>query len=470
MKALRFARAVAIGVAASFLAVGLAHFLIAWACRVEAPAVSVKRGVAARSGGVRRLGDSFVVERGGLLEVHLRGDPENIGYAHASLLYPEMVENEGILLEELRRAVPNALLRGALLDLAQFRYRKLGEGMSAERRAEIAGGALAFAPDPYRSTFPTYQRFVYLNALYDIALSFEHSPLVGCTTFAFSGARSAHGGSILARAFDFEIEILDRKKALFFVEQTGRIPFASVAWPGLVGVVSGMNREGVAVVVHGGRAGPTRAHGEPVVHSLRRMLSTARSTEEALQTLSRSAPLVSHILVVSDAAGRAVRVERVPGATDHVIPLAEAEAVTNHFKGPAATDAKNQRVIQGTSSVDRKRRADELVGRTARPLTAGAAVALLRDRRGVGDRELPLGDRRAIDALIATHGVVMDTSRRTLWASEAPHLLGRFVAFDLTLWLSRDYDPERAPEPPTIAADDLLVSGAYAHHTATSRR
>ena len=44
------------------------------------------------------------------------------------------------------------------------------------------------------------------NALYDIALSFEESPLIGCTTFAFGPERSPSGGAVLARAFDFEVD------------------------------------------------------------------------------------------------------------------------------------------------------------------------------------------------------------------------------------------------------------------------
>ena len=63
----------------------------------------------------------------------------------------------------------------------------------------------------------------------------------------------------------------------------------------------------------------------------------------------------------------------------------------------------------------------------------GLGVALLRDRKGLGDAVLALGDRSAINALIATHGVVMDTKQRVLWVGESPHLLGRFVAFDLKI-------------------------------------
>lgn len=452
-----------LGLCALFGLLIAVHVVVRRSCRIEAPVVRVPEGRYSRGTGVRSFEASFVLNRRGLLEVHLRGDPIEIGYAQARLLYPEMVENEGVLFDSFREAVPTSLLRYALLDLAQIRYRNVANGFSADRRAEIAAGALAFQPDPYADMFPTFQRFAYLNALYDIALSFEHSPLVGCTTFVFSGDRAAGGGSILARAFDFEIDIFDRRKAVFFVRETGKIPFASVAWPGLVGVVSGMNLEGVAVVVHGGRAGETRTEGEPVVHALRRVLSTARTTDEALRALSEREPLVSHILILTDGAGHAVRVERVPGKPNYVVPLATAEAVTNHFVGPAATDPKNLAVRDGTSTVPRKKRADELVRGSTAPLDAAGAVALLRDRRGEGGRELPLGDRRAIDALIATHGVVMDTGRRVLWVSEAPHLLGRFVAFDLTKMLVPEYDAWKA-EFPSVPADELLTSGSYSRH------
>jgi len=50
-----------------------------------------------------------------------------------------------------------------------------------------------------------------------------------------------------------------------------------------------------------------------------------------------------------------------------------------------------------------------------------------------------------------------------LWVSEAPHLLGRFVAFDLRRLLSPDYDPERDTEAPaSLPEDPLLTSGQYA--------
>jgi hypothetical protein len=88
-------------------------------------------------------------------------------------------------------------------------------------------------------------------------------------------------------------------------------------------------------------------------------------------------------------------------------------------------------------------------------------LALLRDRSGPGDTPLPLGDRRAIDALIATHGVIFDTQSKTLWVSESPHLLGRFVAFDLTHALADDYEPSSSALP-ALPADPLAAESVNA--------
>jgi hypothetical protein len=305
-----------------------------------------------------------------------------------------------------------------------------------------------------------------------MALSFEHSPLIGCTTVTLGGDALEAGGGILARAFDFEVdEVFDRHKAVFLIQEEGKIPFASVAWPGLVGVVSGMNESGVAVVVHGARGGSPEAVGEPVVHALRRVLSTARDTDEALRALAEQPAMVSHILILSDERGRAAAVERVPHQPNFVRFLPSKAATTNHFEGPGAADPKNLNVRAQTSTLPRRTRADELLARLpARLSTSDAvndAIALLRDRKGPGDQDLALGDRSAINALIATHGVVMDTKHRVLWVSESPHLLGRFVAFDLKRVFAPGYDPEQVPELPKSGEDPLLTSGDYARFQAT---
>ena len=124
------------------------------------------------------------------------------------------------------------------------------------------------------------------------------------------------------------------------------------------------------------------------------------------------------------------------------------------------SDPKNLRVRAETSTLARRERLDERLQSLGKGASVADAVDILRDRTGPHGEHLALGDRRAIDALIATHGVVIDATARVLWVSEGPHLLGRFVRFDLARLLSDGYDPRTDPDAHAIVAipaDPLLL-------------
>lgn len=383
---------------------------------------------------------------GKLEEVRLVGTASQIGQAHATLLKAEMDRTEEVVWGLFRQHVSSRLARALLLDMARLRYADLDSELGSDRRQEIAAQAAAYQPDPFDSELPTYQRFVFLNALYDISLSFEQSPLIGCTTFT---GKTASGAGMLARAFDFEVHpIFDKEKIVFLVREDGKLPFASVAWAGLVGVVSGMNSEGVSVVVHGARAGEPGVVGEPVVHALRRVLSEAHSTKEAVALLAEREPLVSHLVILNDARGDARVVERVPGQPNIDRGLEGAACVTNHLEGPSSKDPKNRRVREITSTLPRRKRGDELTAEQGpTPLTPEIAADWLRDRKLAGGQSLERGDRRAIDAGIATHAIIADSGAHRLWVSEGPNLDGDFVAFDLEQLLASDYVPDAGEAP-----------------------
>ncbi|MBI5536087.1 MAG: hypothetical protein HY898_25425 [Deltaproteobacteria bacterium] len=395
------------------------------------------------SNGIRRAGQSYVKRHGRILQVGLVGSPAEIGNAHASMLHAEMVESEAALWSVFGRIAPWWPLRAALIDLSRWRFRQLALHYPQARIDELAAAAQAFRPDPFDDELPTWQRFLYLNALYDIALSFEHSPLIGCSSVVLSGQRSAQGHTLLARNFDFEThEVFDLGKAVLLVRENGKVPFASVAWPGLIGVVSGMNARGVGIVVHGARALHSSAEGEPVLLTLRDALAESETADQAAALIAARNPMVSHLVLVADASGASLVIERAPGAAAHIRRATETLALSNHFEGPLADDPANIRVRERTSTIDRRARLEELVGSLQHPATVRDLARILRDRKGAGGRELAAGDRRAIDADIATHGVVMDLSERKLWVSEGPHLQGRFVRFDVQRLLEDSYDPE----------------------------
>jgi isopenicillin-N N-acyltransferase-like protein len=435
-----------LALAGAVAALAVCHAILPSATRIEAPAVAVPAEAGARG---------WTGVRGGLRVVLLEGGPEALGAENARLQRAAMISEENLLWADFERFVPWRPARWLIEDYSRLHYRHLASGVPDARRRELAAQALAFEPDPMAGRMPTYQRMLFMHALYDIALPFEHSPLLGsrdtaplstrmgCTSFAFP---SSQGHTLFARAFDFEAdEVFDREKVVYLVREDGAVPFASVAWPGFVGVVTGMNAEGVALVAHGGRAGEPRAEGMPAAFSLREALSRAHSTDEAAAILAAQPVMVSHIVFVADGAGHLARVERAPGRAAYVRRDEGAAWVTNDFVGPLASDPANARVRATTTTVDRGDRIaallEDVMRGPAEGRTPERALAMLRDHECEHARGCPPGDRRSIDARIATHGVVADTTSKTLWVSAGPHLAGPFVRFDLATMLAPGFDP-----------------------------
>jgi hypothetical protein len=482
MSRLRRVGKIVVGVVAALV---LARFGCRAATSIEPPAVDVHREPLVRAGALTRYGQSWLRRRGTIWEAGLAGASVDRGLAVSTLLRRPMIDDEQAMYDAFAKGVPFAPARWLLMELGRVKFRGVDRGIPRTYQEEIAGIAQGFAPDPFEKILPSYHRFVFLYAVYDIALSFERSPLIGCTTFTVppskeppsDGAatasddpieRTTAGHALLARAFDFEAgDVFDRDKVVFLVREPGRIPFASVGWPGFVGVVSGMNREGVAVVVHGGRAGTPRTAGIPVVFSLRETLATAKTVDEAVATLSSHEVLVSHIVIVTDPSGRSAVVERAPGVAAHVRWSQEKLATTNHFEGPLAGDPRDLEVRAKTSTLARRQRGDAIVAKMPGAPGVRTLVDALRDRRGPDGEPIPLGDRRAVDALIATHGVVFDATAKAIWVSEWPHLLGRFVRFDLAKLLADGFDPATDPSAAggegfaAVPADPLLTSGEW---------
>jgi isopenicillin-N N-acyltransferase like protein len=208
------------------------------------------------------------------------------------------------------------------------------------------------------------------------------------------------------------------------VAETGKIPFVSVGWAGMTGVVTGLSKEGIFVAVNGGRAGEPRADGVPLPFVLREVLERAHSLDEAIEVARGMPVMVSHILFLADAAGDTVIIERSPAK---FVVRRGALFVTNHFLDPElAADPHNKEIEKISSTLARYQRLEELVGRI---YGKDDLIAVLRDHMDAEGKPLPAGDRRAIDAGIATHSVIADCAQRTLYVAQGPHTHGKYVAF-----------------------------------------
>ena len=429
-----------------------------------------------RDGATARVGDASLSSRGALWVLQLAGEPRTLGYQRGRLETPLMATGDQRMLDLFANMVPPRPLRALITAVVRARYRHLDDALPPDRRAELFGESVGYA-DRFAWFLPTYQRLVYLHALYDIALAFEHSPLLACTAFVASGTATRDGHTIVGRNFDFDVDPwFDEDKVVEIVAPVGRIPFASVSWPGMSGVVTGMNAEGIWVSVNGGRAGAPDPAGVPVVFTARAVLEEARSLDEALAVIARDAPMASHILLLADGeTGESAIVARAPNLPLGMIRSQRTTTLANHYRtAPHRDDPADARVRDTTSTLAREARMRELVraygGRAA--IDPRRAVAILRDRAGPGGTELPLGNRNALDALVATHSVVADLTARRLWVSEGPHTLGRYLQIDLAARLARGVDAAEGERRGDIAANPMRDDGTLARyrHGARLRR
>ncbi len=420
-----------------------------------------------RGDGAARVGPAYLARRGAVWVMQRSGDPVQLGYRAGRLTTPIMTEGDARMLALFESVVPSRAVRSVITALVRARYRSLDQSLPESRRAEIFGESVGYG-DRFDFYLPTYHRLIFLHALYDIALAFEHSPLLGCTAFAASGSATRDGTTpghtIVGRNFDFDADPwFDEDKLVDVVAPEGRIPFVSVAWPGMTGAVTGMNAAGIWVSVNGGRAGELDTAGVPVVLTARAVLEEARSLDDAIAIVRRDAPMASHILLLADGnSGESAVVEVAPKREIGVIRHPAVSVVANHFHSPAfADDPKNATIRDVTSTLAREARMTELLRQRDGRIDPEVATTILRDRAGAGSVPLPLGNRNALNALIATHSVVADLTVRRLWISDGPHGLGTYRLIDLGARLDRGESAQILEEPGDMPEDPILRDGTY---------
>ena len=230
----------------------------------------------------------------------------------------------------------------------------------------------------------------------------------------------------------------------------GRIAWASVGWPGQLGAVTGINAQGIAVLVDPARTGdirPTRT-ARPIALLARSILEQAKTLDEAVKLVEQTPTLGSAVIVIVDGStGKWLIVERTP----------EKAIVERNPKLPAFGDTLTTNTLSSDPENDRAKRmlAPGRVERAVRlvrsPLADVAALAnLLRDQRGVDDSPRPPGHRGGIDDGRQIQQVILDPQSLELWVAD-PHANGRMRAFDLRHELRGEGD--HAVPPADIAAD-----------------
>ncbi len=435
-----------------------------WVARPPALAEwpAITRLVPEQRGDREVLGRSWRETRDGLTVLHLAGTPFEMGYANGVLTQRWIHRQEDSVLQLMRRVAPFRWTQFLLKFFVTYKNRNQLPHLLPDLQMEMFGIASG-CPDGHPEMGPYFNRIVNYHGAQDISYMLMNSPLLrgGCTSFGVWGTRSAGGHLLTGRNFDWEADpVFDEDRMVIFCEPDHGIPFVSLAWAGMAGCVSGMNRAGVSVTLNGAPSHLPGSAATPTCLVAREVLQEARNIADAVEIIRRRQVFVSALFLVgSRADGKFVVVEKTPErmAVREPAPAEEALVCANHYlTSELAADPINVTYRDTDTSVARFERLSELLSGDGDGglVDVARASAILRDRRLPGGVFAGNGHRSSLNPLIATHSVIMDLTDGILWASAPPHQLGRFVAFDVG-------QPERRLPERSLPEDPMLASGEH---------
>lgn len=399
-----------------------------------------------------------------LWELYVEGSPLELGLRNGALSDSLYRHQETVFFRKVEEIVPSQSRQWLLRKFLAWYNRKLPRSIIPEYREEIYGLS-RYASDSLDFIAKPFARALYLHGAHDIGHALQDLALVGCTSFAVWGENTEDGNLLIGRNFDFYAgdEFAENKVVAFVKPETG-YGFMSVSWPGMIGVVSGMNTEGLTVTINAGKSSLPWMARTPVSLLVREILQYAENIDEAIAIAARRRLFVSESIMVGSASdNRAVLIEMSPRKKGIFEVRNSARLVcSNHFQSPVyLQDKKNRKHREESHSLYRFDRVNQLLDRSEK-IDVEKAVALLRNRQGVDDREIGLGNEKSLNQLLAHHGVVFRPAERKAWVSANPYQLGAFVAYDLKEIFSDERKEMLYKPSETLKEDPFLYGRAYA--------
>jgi isopenicillin-N N-acyltransferase like protein len=415
--------------------------------------------------GLAMYGNSwFRKSETGFYELYVEGDALTRGVAAGQLTKDLIKYQEKVFNDQIEKLVPSAVYRQGLRYFVGWFNRDLDEHVTEEFKTEIFGVSLV-SPHDYDYIAPAYHRNLNYHGAHDIGHALQNMSLVGCTAFGTWGSESLDSTLIIGRNFDFFVgEEFAKNKIIAFYKPTTGHPFMMVTFGGMTGVLSGMNAAGLTVTLNAAKSDIPSSAATPVSLVAREILQYASTIDEAYAIASKRTMFVAESFLIGSAKdGRAAIIEKDTERTALYTPAGQRVVCTNHFQSDVLGRTEiNQTHIDVSASKYRYERVVELLDRHQRN-SVERTIQLLRDQKGKQDTNIGLGNEKAVNQLIAHHGIVFQPEKGLVWVSASPYQLGKFVCYDINKVFAAKkttndeiYDADR-----TFDEDPFLHEEAY---------
>lgn len=403
----------------------------------------------------------------GLWEMRVIGNAFERGEAIGKLAPELLYEQEKTFADKLFEIVPSRSYRKMLHYFITIFNRRLGANVPLEYRQEIKAMSTA-CTDEFEEFGNAYERQMQYHSAHDIGHVMQDYMLVGCTSFASWGEGTADGNLLIGRNFDFYMgEEFARNKLVLFEKPDTGYAYVSVTWPGMTGVLSGMNTEGLTVTINASKLETPSMSATPISILTKEILQYASDIDEAVRIAASRQTFVSESILIGSAKdGRAAIIEKTPSEMAVYDPASENPDIhhiicTNHYQSTSFRDNPvNQDNIRMSDSMWRFRRVEQLLD-SAGTLTPEKAVQILRDKKGLDGEEIGYCNELAINQLLAMHSVVFCPVEHKIWVSTFPWQCGRFVCYDIDKVFASDFRGEIRNALEDISQDPFVETEDY---------
>ena len=272
---------------------------------------------------------------------------------------------------------------------------------------------------------------------------------------------------ITGRNFDFYVgERFAEDKIVSFYNPDRGHKFAMITWGGFVGVVSGMNEQGLTVTLNAAKSEIPASAAEPISLIAREILQYAKNLDEALKIAESRNSFVSEALMISSYNDKKTAIiEITPSKVDIYESNNTSIIGPNHFQSTLLKNTEsNKKNISESSSAYRYERMQELINQYPE-INYEIAAKILRNKTGLNDTNIGMTNEKNICQLISHHSIIFKPDELKFWISVNPFQLGKYVCYDLDS-VFRKYpgmqqNQEIYEAELTIPADSFLINGGY---------
>ncbi|MBL7884751.1 MAG: peptidase C45 [Bacteroidia bacterium] len=404
----------------------------------------------------------------GLWEMYVEGDGFERGVMEGKL-NKELAEKQEIaFIDQIQIMIPSKTMLNYLKFFIAFFNRNLDKHITEEYKQEIYGESL-FASDKFDFVAPKYYRMLNYHAAHDIGHALQDKNMtVGCTAFGAWQNKTDDNSVIIARNFDFYVgDAFAEDKLINFVKPTNGYKLMMVSWAGMIGTVSGMNEKGLTVTINASKSEIPTGAATPISLVAREILQYAKNIDEAFAIAQKRKTFVSESILIGSAIdNKTASIEKTPSKTELFIsPNPDYIICANHYQGKSFINDKiNQDNIKSSSSNYRLNHLTQLIENKSK-ITVTDAVAMMRNRNGMDEKNIGMGNEKSLNQLIAHHSVIFKPAKLQVWVSTNPFQLGQYVCYDLNKIFEEapglQTKKELYEKESNIAADSFLYSKEF---------